>query len=337
MSTTDSGAWTPAWRPPDYEVDENGKIIGCVNDRSPNNWGRWGELDERGTVNFITPELVAAAAGLVRTGEAYSLAVPLDSTGPIHPTRAGIVHLYGYTGADFIAGSSAGRIYPHFQGSDDYIFMPLQGSTQWDGLSHFFYRDTMYNGFWAGAVEAFGGARRGSIHLMSGHLAGRGVLLDLARHQGVERLPGGHAITSAQLDACADAQGVRIGTGDMLLLRTGHVPWYYRLADKSEFWAGGAPGLSMETVGWIHEREIAALAVDNIAVEVEPFEEPYEHVYPLHARLIRDLGLTLGEVWWLDDLAEACAARDRWEFFLSAPPLNITNASGSPINPIAYL
>jgi len=77
------------------------------------------------------------------------------------------------------------------------------------------------------------------------------------------------------------------------------------------------------------------LAMDNIAVEVEPFEEPYEHVYPLHARLIRDLGLTLGEVWWLEDLADTCAELNRYEFFLSAPPLNVTNASGSPANPVA--
>jgi hypothetical protein len=74
-----------------------------------------------------------------------------------------------------------------------------------------------------------------------------------------------------------------------------------------------------------------------VAVEVEPFEEPYEHVYPVHARLIRDLGLTLGEVWWLEDLAQACQEENRWEFFLSAAPLNVTNGSGSPLNPIAYL
>jgi kynurenine formamidase len=337
MGRTADGEWSAEWTAPAYRVDADGKVVGYVNDRQPNNWGRWGELDERGTVNFITPELVAAAARLVRTGQAISCAIPLDSRGPVHPSRPGVVHLYGYTGADFIAGSAAGQALPHFQGSDDYIFMPLQGSTQWDGIAHFFYRDTMYNGFWIGNVEALMGARRGSIHQLKDRLAGRGVLLDLPRHLGVDRLQQGHGITSAELDACAAAQGVEVRTGDLLLIRTGHVPWFYELADKSTFWNGGAPGLSIETVEWVHTREIAALAMDNVAIEVEPFEEPYEHVYPLHSRLIRDLGLTLGEVWWLEDLAAACAEEGRWEFFLSAAPLNVTNGSGSPLNPIAFL
>jgi kynurenine formamidase len=100
------------------------------------------------------------------------------------------------------------------------------------------------------------------------------------------------------------------------------------------YWVGGAPGINRDCVQWLADKDVAALAMDNIAVEVEPFEDPYEHVYPLHARLIRDLGLTLGEVWWLEELADACAADGRYEFFVSAPPLNVTNASGSPVNPI---
>lgn len=337
MGRTADGSWAEGWTPPAFSVDENGKVIGRVNDRQPNNWGRWGELDQRGTVNFITEDMIADAAQLVRRGRAISCAVPLDSTGPVHPTRTGPVHLYGYTGADFVAGTEFGRAHPNFQGSDDYLFMPLQGSTQWDGLSHFFFDDTMYNGFWIGNVESFAGARRCSIHLMKDRLAGRGVLLDLPRHQGLDRLPGGHGITVEQLEACAAAEGVEVRTGDVLLVRTGHVPWYYQLADKASFWSAGAPGMTAETVPWVHEAEIAALALDNIAVEVEPFEDPHEHVYPLHARFIRDLGLTLGEVWWLEDLATACAEEDRWEFFLSAAPLNVTNASGAPLNPVVYL
>jgi kynurenine formamidase len=337
VGRTADGSWSEEWTPPAYRVDADGKVVGHVNDQRPNNWGRWGDLDERGTINFITPERIAAAAALVRTGRAISCAIPLDSRGPVHPSRSGVVHLYAKTGADFIAGTRGGRNPAHFQGSDDYLFMPLQGSTQWDGLAHVFHRDVMYNGFWAGNVEAFHGARRGSIHLLKDRVAGRGVLLDLPRWLGVDRLPQGHGITSAELDGCAAAQDVEVRTGDLLLVRTGHVPWFYELADKGAFWRGGAPGMSRETVEWIHAREIAALAMDNIAVEVEPFEEPYEHVYPLHIRLIRDLGLTLGEIWWLEDLAAACAAESRWEFFLSAAPLALTNASGSPLNPIAFL
>lgn len=336
MGRTADGSWAETWTPPAYTVDAHGKVVGAVNHRTPNNWGRWGELDERGTVNFITPEHVAAAASLVRFGRVVSCAVPLDSKGPVHPSRPGIMHFYGYTGSDFIAGSVFGSR-TRSQATDDYLLMPLQGSTQWDGLAHFGSDDLLYNGFWLGNVETYGGARRCSIHQLKETLVGRGVLLDLPRHHGVDRLLPGHAITPRELEECAAAQGVEIGTGDILLLRTGHVPWFYELEDKSEFWTAGAPGVGMSTVEWFHEREIAALAVDNIATEVEPFEDPESASYPVHARLIRDLGLTLGEIWWLEDLAAACAEEGRWEFLVSAPPLNITNASGSPVNPVAVL
>lgn len=335
--TQDGGNWSLAWTPPDYTVDEKGKRVGYVNTSQPNNWGRWGEDDQRGTANFITPDMVKAAAALVRTGQTVSCAIPLDTSGPVHPSRPGVVHLFGYTGADFTVGSQLQLIAPRIQGADDYIFMPLQGSTQWDSLAHICSDDVMYNGYWIGNTESGGGAGRNSIHQLKTSLAGRGVLLDLARWQGADRLEPGVAITPRDLDACAAEQGVTVGTGDILLLRTGHVPWFYSLADKSEFWTAGSPGLGRDCVEWIHRKEIAAVALDNIATEVEPAENPSDRLYPLHIRLIRDLGLTLGEVWWLDDLAEVCAAEGRYEFFLSAPPLNVTNAVGSPLNPIAIL
>jgi kynurenine formamidase len=323
------------WRPPNYTVDEHDKIVGREPPAPPHNWGRWGEHDEKGTANFLSPHLVAEAGSLIKKGIVYSLALPIQKGGPVHPGRSDIVHLYAYSGADFIAGTTLNERAPRFQGSDDYIFMPLQGSTQWDALAHCGFDDALYNGFWLGKVEAYAGATRGSIHHLRETMIGRGALLDLARHQGVERLLPGHAITADELDACAASQGLEIRSGDMLLLRTGHVAWYYQLADKREFWRDGAPGLGKTTVEWAHRNELAALAVDNVGVEVEPFEEPYDVIYPLHVRFIRDLGLILGELFWLEELAEACAADREYSFFLSAPPLNVTNASGSPLNPIA--
>jgi kynurenine formamidase len=115
------------------------------------------------------------------------------------------------------------------------------------------------------------------------------------------------------------------------------VPWFYKLApgaEKLKFFEG-APGISMRCVDWIYEKSIAAIAVDNVAVEVEPFEEPYEGAFPVHARLIRDLGLSLGEIWDLDPIGEDCANDGRYEFFVAAQPLNVTNGSGSPLNPLA--
>lgn len=322
------------WQPPQYTVDADGKLVGAANDRR-NNWGRWGDLDERGTTNLLTPERVAAAAGLIRTGQVVSCAIPLDSNGPVHPSRPGITHLFGYTGADFLIRSEEALRFvgPRAGAADDYVFMPLQGSTQWDGLSHMFLDGVMYNGFWMGNVDALHGARRGSIDTFKASFVGRGVLLDVARHLGVDRIPKGHAITPDELDATAAAQGVAVGPGDLLLVRTGHVPWFYQLADKAEFWKDGAPGLGNACLDWIADRDIGALAMDNVAITVQPTEPPVS----IHTLLLVDLGLPLGEIWWLEDLAAACAAENRYEFFLVAPPLNVARSAGAPLNPVAIL
>lgn len=323
------------WSAPSYQVDVHGKVIGAECRDVPNNWGRWGELDERGTANFIDAACVLRAASLIKTGTTFSLAVPIERGGPVHPERADIVHLYAYTGADCVLGGALDEKFPHFQGSDDYIFMPLQGSTQWDALAHSAHDDLLYNGWWAGNVESYGGARRCSIHQLRDTLVGRGILLDVARLRGVERLQPGYAVTDRDLDECARIEGVQISRGDILLIRTGHLGWYYQLTDKSQFWASGAPGLGKASLNWLHEHEVAAVALDNVGGEVEPFEPPYDMIYPLHVRLIRDLGLTLGEVWWLDDIADACWKDKIYDFFLCAPPLYVSKASGSPLNPLA--
>lgn len=335
MGRHEPGTWSAEWTAPDYTVDENGKVVGFVNDRQPNNWGRWGDLDEVGTVNLITPEIVKGAAGLIEEGRIISCAIPLDSTGPVHPSRSGPNHWYAYSGADFIAGTVLNAVYPNAQVTDDYLSLPLQGSTQWDGLAHFGYRDTLYNGFWLGNVEGVGGAHKLSIHQLASRMVGRGVLVDVARHKGKDRLEQGYGITVADLEDTIAAQGVDVRSGDILIVRTGHVPWWYTLApeEKGSFFTG-SPGITGEVVQWLADKDVAALAVDNLAVEVEPHEEPFEHVYPLHARLIRDLGLTLGEIWHLEELAQTCADAGRHEFFVAAAPLNVTNASGSPLNPI---
>lgn len=318
------------WRAPDYEVDGDGKVVGATCHRHPNNWGRWGPLDQRGTANFITPDHVVAAARLIRTGQIVSCAVPLNSEGPVFPGRPNVFHSYRIAGTDYVAGAPITERLGHFHGTDDVLFMPLQGSTQWDGLAHVGSHHTLYNGFWIGTVDA-GGARRCSIEHLAGGLVGRGVLLDLAPGG---RLEQAHAITAAELERCIAAEGVVIGTGDILVIRTGHVPWYYQLADKSGYW-NGAPGLALDTAEWLHAREVAAVAMDNIAIEVQPFPEEAEHPFPLHGRLIRDLGLTLGEIWWLEDLAATCREKGRWEFFLSAAPLKISGGAGTPLNPVA--
>ena len=290
------------------------------------NWGRWGDTDERGTVNLITPERVVAASGLVKRGAIFDLGIPFDSKGPqpgggrINPVR-----LMSETGAD--------QEFPGaFHYADDYVFMPLQAASQWDGLAHVYYDDQLYNGFPASDVGPHG-AKHCSIDKLAKGIVGRGVLLDIARLRGVEWLEAGTVISPDDLDAAAARQGVEVKPGDILLFRTGWRTKFVREGDATAFMAG-EPGLGLACCQWIHDHEIAAVASDNWAIEVLPGEIDTE-LLPVHMVLIRDMGVTLGEILDLDELAADCESDGVWEFFLTAPPIKFTAAVGSPINPLA--
>lgn len=301
----------------------------------PHNWGRWGADDEIGTTNFLSPEGVVSAARLITTGRVVSLALPLDRNSPVHPARSPVTHLFHYTPADSMVDSELARNLPGFQGSDDYIFMPLQASTQWDGLAHAAFGGRLWNGHATANVDSFSGARRCGIHQLRDRLVGRGILLDIPRVVGADRLQPGFRIEAEHLDQACAEEGVAIGRGDILLIRTGHIGRYYEQSDSSAFWQLDSPGIGPTAVDWLHDQEVAAAASDNVGFEAEPFPDGSPCIYPLHVRLIRDLGLTIGELWWLDELRDICAELERWIFFLTAPPLNVTNAAGSPLNPLA--
>src|SRR5947209_7171346 len=162
--------------------------------RRLSNWGRWGKEDERGTVNFITPACLVAAGKLIKQGKIFDLGIPFGADGP-QPGggRINPVHLMSQTGQ--------GQNFPGgFHYADDYIFMPLQGASQWDALAHVFYDDQLYNGFPASAV-GLAGAEHCSIDRMAKGIAGRGVLLDIAGMKGVDWLDQGTVITPNDLDA----------------------------------------------------------------------------------------------------------------------------------------
>jgi len=296
------------------------------------NWGRWGAGDEIGTANYITAETIVTAARLVRRGVVFSCAIPLDDKGPVYPGRQPPKHLMTLSGADYHAGLRS-RGAEGIKFADDYLFAALQCSTQWDALSHAWYGNQLYNGFAETEVRGTG-ARKLGIEKLHRHFVGRGVLLDLPRaiREG-QRLEPGYAVTPADLDRAVAQAGCEVRRGDILLIRTGHLPWYFTLENKAEFWKA-APGLGSATVPWLHAREVAAVAVDNITVEVQPAEDP-GHYLPLHGALLRDLGLTLGEMFDLEPLAADCAADGVYECLFVAQPLRIPGAVGSPINPLA--
>lgn len=293
------------------------------------NWGRWdadGRRDERGTTNLLTPERIAAAAGLVREGKVFDLGIPFGPGGP-QPGggRINPVLLLSETGAD--------QEFPGaFHYADDYVFMPLQSATQWDGLAHVFYDDLLYNGFPASDVTPHG-ARHLSIEHQAKGVAGRGVLADVARYRGVDWLEAGEAIGPRELDAVLSAQGTELRGGDVLAVRTGWRRKFVADGDAASFMAG-EPGLGLACCEWLHAHDVAAVCSDNWAIEVLPGEVEGE-VLPVHMVLIRDMGMTLGEMLDFEELAEDCAADGRYEFFLAAPPIKFRRALGSPTNPLA--
>jgi kynurenine formamidase len=292
--------------------------------RKVSNWGRWGPDDERGTVNFITPEVVRRGAAAVRRGAVFSLGLPLGADGPQigQGGRFNPIHLM--LGVDARIGEASF--------ADDLVVMPLQCATQWDGLAHVHYDGKLYNGYPASTVTV-GGAGRNGIERQGAGIISRGVLLDIARLKGVERLAAGTVITPADLEAAERAGRVRAERGDVLLIRTGHLGVFTIDRDRQAYMKA-SPGLGVACVEWLHGREVAAVAADTMLVEVMPWEDP-SLVLPLHMLCIRDMGLTLGEMFDLDALAADCARDGVWEFLFSAPPLKVVGAVGSPLNPLA--
>jgi kynurenine formamidase len=304
-----------------------------------NNWGVWGKDDQRGAANFITPERVLAAARQIKIGKLFSLAIPIDMNGPVFPGRLTPHHTMVVSGADYEVGGE-GLSFGQYRFADDYIYMPLQGSTQWDALSHGWYGDTLYNGVPQSAIRgapAAGGATRLGIENVRDGLVGRGVLIDVLAYKG-GKMKRGYSIRRADLEGALEQQETQVRPGDIVLVRTGVVPHFYTLktpAERVEFWDKPQAGIASDVVPWLKENLITAMATDNIAFERMPNEDDPEHMAPLHGNLLRDMGVYIGEIWWLEELAEDCAQDKRYEFFLAAQPLNIPGAVGSPLNPIA--
>lgn len=304
------------------------------------NWGRWGEDDRLGTLNFIGAAKRLEAAGLVKTGRVVSLSQSFDMNGPQKGwrRRTNPVHLMMDTGTDAERGAQG---FPHgIGGADDHISMPLQCSTQWDGLGHIFDHGYAWNGRRAGDVVTSDGDLVTGIEHAASVIVSRGVLLDVGRHLQPEtdELDDGYAITAADLDATIAAQGEssRVGRGDIVLVRTGQLA-RTRRGGWGDYAGGPAPGLSLTTAGWLHRTEIAAIATDTWGFEVRPNEFDVPAFQPLHQVVIPNMGLTIGELWDLDELGAVCAESGTYEFLLSAAPLPITGAVGSPINPVAVL
>jgi kynurenine formamidase len=296
--------------------------------RTLSNWGRWGDDDELGTLNFITPDAVRRAATCVKRGDCFSLSLPLDEHGPARSggIRANPVHEMTATGD----GSTELGPMPLGAGfTDDTLHLHLQCASQWDSLAHVHYDGLLYNGFPATSVSR-AGAVHNAITVSASSFVGRGVLLDVARHRRVSWLAPDDGIDAAELDAVVAAQGVEVRPGDILLVRTGLMQSWHESGSWDQFWRR-QPGLVLETASWLHRHEIAAVAADNTAVE----RIGSDFAVPLHMVALRDMGMCFGELWDLEELAEDCVADGVYEVLLAAPGLRVTGGVGSPVNPIA--
>jgi kynurenine formamidase len=297
------------------------------------NWGRWGPEDEAGTLNNVSAQDIISAARLIRKGKSFSLALNFDNHGPqsgLWGNRFNPIHTMLATGVDAAAGrqEAIGIRY-----ADDMVTMPLQCGTQWDALGHIFFGEKMWNGYDAKLVDC-NGAQKNGIEKVKDKMVGRGVLLDVARAKGVESLEDGYGISNAELDQCAAAQGVEIRKGDFVIVRTGHMERCLKSGQWGGYAGGDSPGLRFETADWIRRKDIAAICADTWGCEVRP-NESTEASQPWHWVVIPMIGISMGEIFYLKDLAEDCAQDRVYEFFFCAPPLPITKAVGSPVNPIA--
>lgn len=298
------------------------------------NWGRWGKDDRVGTLNHVTPEMIVQAAGLVRKGRVFGMGIPLNGHGPqtgLFGGRWNPIHTMLATGTDAAAGNQ--DEVNHIRYADDAIHMPVQAATHWDSLGHIFFKDKMYNGHDARNVDCTGVGELGIEHTRD-KMVGRGVLLDVARHRGVNWLSDGEGISNDELDAVAAAQGVEIRPGDFVILRTGQMERCLSEGAWGGYAGGDAPGVKFENCYWCQEKQIAAIASDTWGVEVRP-NETDEANQPWHWVVIPAMGLTMGEMFFVKELAEDCAQDGVYEFMFSGPPLVITGGTGSMINPLA--
>ncbi|MDB3856256.1 cyclase family protein [Halieaceae bacterium] len=297
-----------------------------------NNWGRWGDEDELGTVNFITDEHVRKAAALISSGRRFSLSIPLDKNGiqtGLMPGRVNPIRTMLDINKPMLGDPAL------FCNTDDIVVMGLQSATHWDGLAHVSYDGRMYNGYDTSSINEDGASKCG-IHKIE-TLVGRGVLLDVAAAKGVDRLAPGYHISCDDLDEAEAFGKLTVGIGDIVLIRTGQIQFvrkpYLKPQDKTEF-AKPTPGLDVTTAEWFHRRDVAAVTSDTFSLEVYPRKDR-DMFLPLHLIHIVEMGLTQGQNWDLEELAKDCAEDGRYEFFLDASPQKFVGGVGTMVNPVA--
>ncbi len=303
----------------------------------PLSWGAWGEEDQLGTLNNITEDAVREAAGLVTRGVRFNLDLPLDM--PFGVVKPNAHHGGRRSPQQTLIVRNRDNLLVRDDKLDDFY---LQGSTQWDGLTHMGdARHGFYNGVSEDQVTQQEGTRNGIEHLAEFGLAGRGVLLDMVRFFAKAGrdwdVMAQQTISAQDLEACMKDQGVAPQQGDILMVRMG---WVGALlaADGMEArdallrpWAFS--GLSGREDMWefLWDNRIAAVAADTVTVEVWPLEKDQTSLHLAIARL----GITIGEMFNFEALSADCAETGEYRCLFTSSPLNIRGGVGSPPNAMA--
>lgn len=284
-----------------------------LTDDLPDNWGRWGADDELGTLNLITDEVRAHAATEVRSGRWVSLALPITPnpmiSSPFAPTTVDVSpvqQMMSYTGV----GVAADQVL---------VTNHHTKSTHLDALAHWSHGGEVYPGRPRPEVVTPAGVTHGSTSAFAAGIVTRGVLLDLAVDG---PLVSGHAVTSDDFEQAERRQGVEVGSGDALVVRTG---W-----DQTQI--PGTPGISLDAVRWMHARGVAIIATDR--GDAFPPLDP-SGPSPLHGVALGRMAMPLIDSAQLADLAALCAELGRYSFLLSIAPPRIHGLTGIPVNPIA--
>jgi kynurenine formamidase len=293
-------------------------------------WGLYGADDQVGAVNLMTPAKAVEAAQLVRTGKSFALNWEFEQPFPALYRRGNLRHT--------ITGQGPGR--------DDIIdnFYP-QASSQWDGLTHVGHpQHGFYNGVTGDQITGVPGTKNGIEHWARRGMVTRGVLLDVERHLRTTDSPvvanEARRFTVEELEATRKAQGVEIRQGDVLLIRSGWMAWYLQASLPEKMSITNvqnlrAPGVAAtEDMGeYIWNLHISGIAGDHPSLEAWP--PTAETGGFLHQRIIGLFGIPIGELWYLEDLADDCAGDGVYEFMFTSAPLNILGGVGSPPNAIA--
>jgi kynurenine formamidase len=326
-----SGGLTDRWETTVADAPDMTEVLADA----PKNWGKWGEDDEVGALNYLTADEVMRGVQHIRQGQVFTLQRLIgDPKGdPVWPGRSPAVRTMLLDESTWDSAEA-----PQFPGglhyADDKIDAFLQGSTQYDALGHVWYDGQIWNGY--DARSTVGGMDKASVEPIAQRgVVGRGILLDMARFRGKDTLDKGETFTHEDLVACAEAQGTRIEQHDILVIRTNFLQLFFDQGDA--FYEGfNEPGLvySPELVRWFQDMEIPNLVTDTIANEVT-YDPNNGTALPLHCALMRNLGVTLTEICDLEKLAESCASDGQYTFLYAAAPLKVHQATGSPVNPLA--